>query len=151
MAENQGDAKLFFGGVPTTPEVNLLHDRFDDAPIGTVITYEEVSDIIKTPKGDSRFWTVTGRWRKSSFKKNNTVITCIPGLGFKVATPDERIQEATSKVTRGRKSIQFASVIASTTGTRGLSAANMRIRDHIASIPARLRLAELTAPKALDA
>ncbi|MCK9327971.1 MAG: hypothetical protein M0P69_20925 [Bacteroidales bacterium] len=151
MSENKSNGKLFFGGVPTTAEVNLLHDRYDDAPVGTIITYEDVSDIIKTHKGDSRFWTVTDRWRKSSFKKNNVVITCIPNVGFKLATPDERIQEATSKVARGRKSIQFASVIASTTGTRGLSESNRRVRDHIASIPSRLRLAELTSPKALDA
>ncbi len=150
MTSAISEGKLVFGGVPTNAEVNILLNRYDDAKPGTVIPYGEVEELIHTERDDSRFRTITSRWRRMSFRKHNSVIICIPNVGFKIAAPDERIQEASSKVTKGRRAITSGSVIAGTTPTRGLSDANIRVRDHIASIPARLRLAELTAPKPLD-
>jgi len=57
---------VYFGGIPTGPDVNKLNDTFKlrDMAQGDTILYSEVSKIIEQEPGSSRWDSVTNAWRK---------------------------------------------------------------------------------------
>jgi hypothetical protein len=54
-------------------------------------------------------------------------------------------------VSSARRKIYKSSAVAATTDASKLTEEQRRIRDHLRDIPAKLRLAELTAPKQISA
>lgn len=59
---------LYFGGVPTGPDVDMLMARLDAQP-GSSFSYEEIASIIGVDPRHSRFSTVTGAWRAKLFRE----------------------------------------------------------------------------------
>lgn len=93
--------KLFFGGVPTDPEINMLRERYPVADMspGQVIPYKEVAEVIGCPHGEHRFKTVTGRWRRLVENETQTVVIGTErGVGFKVLDNTGKIDLGQSKL-----------------------------------------------------
>lgn len=57
---------LYFGGVPTEPEIRALRERWPDDTLseGQTITYGEIAEVIQATPRSNRFQGVVARWRK---------------------------------------------------------------------------------------
>lgn len=102
---NTGSGRVYFGGVPTEPDVKKLLERFDveDMIPGHEIKYSEVSEVIGQPKEASRWRTVTTAWRRRLEKDRNIFIGCNPekkcfyvlSEGGKVGLSGSKLRSAT--------------------------------------------------------
>lgn len=61
---------LYFGGVPTGPEVDILMAKLD-AQSGTSFTIEEIGKLISIDPRHNRFTTVTNAWRNKLFRERS--------------------------------------------------------------------------------
>lgn len=73
-----GKSGIYFGGIPTEPDVNKLAEVFKTQEMvpGKQILYSEVCDIIKQKPGSSRWRSVTDAWRKKIEKDGNVIMSC---------------------------------------------------------------------------
>src|SRR5688500_14685205 len=78
---------LFYGGIPTTPDVNKLTEAFDPRG-GISISYEEIEEIIGAKWPSNRFVTVVSRWRKLMFRERN-IQSRAEGKAIHFLTDDE--------------------------------------------------------------
>lgn len=98
--------KLFFGGVPTGPNVDALMKL--DCTLGTSISYEDISAIILTDPKSHRFLTVTNAYRKRLFRER-LIQTKAEGGAIHFLTADQADTRGRDNVTRiGRKSRRTA-------------------------------------------
>ena len=91
MSKGNGgkDAKLFFGGVPTEPDVKKLHEAFGVPDRGAVVSHSEIAAVIGVYRDESRYWTVVNRWRKDIEQEHGIVSDVDPGNAVEFLT-DER-------------------------------------------------------------
>ena len=77
---SEGRGKLYFGGIPTEPDVNLLMRSFDinEMNPGYTVDYSKVSEIINQRIRSSRWRTVTMAWRKRLEKGHGIFLDCDP-------------------------------------------------------------------------
>lgn len=85
-------SKLFFGGVPTEPDVKKLIDAYG-VPQPGMIPYADVAAVIGLDPKSTRWRSVTDAWRFRLRRENNIEVRAIPGMGFKVLTEQERIPD----------------------------------------------------------
>jgi hypothetical protein len=78
---------VFFGGVPTKREVDLLMEQVEAAP-GSAVSYEKVARLIEVKANTSRFRTVTNVWRRRLFREHLTQTTAYGGA-FHFLSADE--------------------------------------------------------------
>lgn len=82
--------KLFYGGIPTGPDVERLM-MLDISP-GDSIEYAVIENTISVSRKDSRFYTVTRVWREQLLRDRRLhVVPC--GGAFRALTPNEAISE----------------------------------------------------------
>lgn len=93
MTTKAKDGVLFFGGVPTDPDIATLRNAYpvEDLTEGRVILYEDVGKLIMEGPKTHRFRTVTKRWRKMLEQENSIVLGSKAGVGFLVLSPQERV------------------------------------------------------------
>lgn len=91
--------KLFFGGVPTAPDVKRLLEHFG-SPQPRLITHEDVEAVLGITRHTSRYRSVTGAWRKLLEQEHNILVSGAPG-GFQILTSPERIDHAMHQRTKG--------------------------------------------------
>lgn len=74
----KGQKTIYFGGVPTGPDVNKLVDKYpiEKLILGYKMPYSEISEVIEQPIRSSRFRSVTEAWRKKMEKDYNIIIRC---------------------------------------------------------------------------
>lgn len=84
-------SKLYLGGIPTGPDVKRMHEAFDARSVGESITHTEVEAVLEVDRHSNRYRTVTSAWRRERLGQDNVEIGVIPGEGFKVLTPSERV------------------------------------------------------------
>lgn len=94
---------LFFGGVPTGPDVDLLMDRFPVGPDVSVSYFDIVETIGVTPSAP-RFRTITTAWRNRVFRQRGLQSKCQGGT-FTFLTADEAHDRAYSGVEKIGRSI----------------------------------------------
>ena len=138
---------LFFGGVPTAPDVKKLDEAIGLPSEGMLIQYEKLESIIGCGRDASRYATVVHAWRKRLWNEHNLLLIAVEGEGLKVANPAERVETAAKKAKHGKRAIMVASVIALRTEPERLTAPQRETRAWLADVPSRLRLAEQVAPK----
>jgi hypothetical protein len=105
---------LFFGGVPTEPDVRALRDAFPDSKMahGDLITHAQVEATIGTSRASSRYRTVTTRWRKAVERETGRVILGPEkGVGFRVLDNTQKIDLGYLKFTSAVRSARRAHVI----------------------------------------
>jgi hypothetical protein len=143
-------SKLFFGGLPTKLEVDKLMELIDGKDEGFLAPWPEVESIIGSSRNTNRALTVIKAWKARAFRERNIALVSVPGSGYRIAAPDERVTVSASMVMAGKRRIVKAATLAATTDGNRLNEEGRRTREHLMGIPARLRLAELTAPKAIN-
>jgi hypothetical protein len=153
MSDNntQKVTKLFFGSLPTKPDIDKIINAFppETLTIGKFIQYDTISSLIGSKYGTSRWRTVTFTWRERMRREFN-IIFLAGEKKFTVTDSKTRLDLCSRKVATGKRCIMKASEIASSTNKKFLSEDEKKLCDHIATLPGKLRLAELTAPKEID-
>ena len=138
---------LFFGGIPTQPDVDKLEKVYGIPAIGTVIPYQAIADLLGIALESSRFKTVTGQWRKKLDRIHNIVFRCIPGAAFEVADSHGRVDLASRGYKMGVRKVVRCSNIAARTDRSTLSAEESRVCDHLERVASAHLLAAKTSAK----
>jgi len=108
---------LFFGGLPTEPDVKKIKEAYPDSELvtGKLIPYQDIAELIKQPFGTSRFRTVTNAWRKDVEKLTNKIIGVEPNIGFKVLSEPEKVVYGGQKLKMAGRAARRSYVIAART------------------------------------
>lgn len=144
-------AKPLFCGLPTKIDVDKLMELFKQFKEGDIIPYIAVEQHGSITRHTGRYGSVVSSWRRRLMREENVLLIAVANEGYRIAPPAERMNYSANQTFQGRRRIMRASVIASATDPGRLSDEHKRLRDHLQALPARLRLAELTAPKQLSA
>lgn len=97
------NSKMFFGGIPTRPDVQAIMDKIV-LEAGQTVSKSEISQIIQQPEDSSRFYTVTTAWRKRMFSELNLEII-VDGDNYRALLPHERLSHNVGKFTRSGRMI----------------------------------------------
>lgn len=84
-------SKLFFGGIPTAPDVKKLREAFTDVKEGTDFDHEQIAAILGLDPRTSRYRSVTTAWRKEMLTQHNIEIAAVATIGFRALTGAERL------------------------------------------------------------
>lgn len=95
-AQNR-DRQLYFGGVPTEPDVKRILDKWGVPTEGQTIGYDDIEALIHTPRTAHRFRTVTHAWRSQLLRAHNVRMLCVDGVGFCAGTPEQRLNEVVDR------------------------------------------------------
>lgn len=98
------EARPFFGGVPTEPDVNRLMKEFEPKS-GTVVSHEAVEAVLGLNRSESRYRTVTTAWRRRLFREENVDTVVTPGHGFRFLREGERVRESVKDFGRNVRGI----------------------------------------------
>jgi hypothetical protein len=142
-------ADMFFGGIPTAPDVEKLVEKFGVPAVGLLISYAEVTAVIREEKESFRFKSITTAWRKLLYNEHNLVLKAVATQGYEVLDNKQRVTFSTGKYKHGLKHIRKSADIASRTAEDGLSNEEKRARDHIVHTSGLLQLAAATEARKL--
>ena len=98
-------SKMFFGGMPTGPDVRKLMKAFAALSEGDEITHESVESVLEIVRRDSRYKTVTTAWRRQLLKDRNIELAAIANIGFRALTPSERVSGAVAGIRYGVRKV----------------------------------------------
>ncbi|KQP36110.1 hypothetical protein [Pseudorhodoferax sp. Leaf274] len=87
-------SKVYFGGMPTEPDVKKLLAAFPDIQEGDEIAHEDIERVIGHKREDNRYRAVVAAWRKRLLNDENQDLGAVSGIGFKCLAPDERISRS---------------------------------------------------------
>lgn len=90
-------SELYFGGVPVEPDVKKLLKVYPTLNVGDVIRHSEIEEHLGVKYRSSRYRTVTDAWRKRMFCDQNILLGAVSGVGFKVLSPDERLDRVSGR------------------------------------------------------
>lgn len=96
-------SKMFFGGMPTGPDVRKLIAAFGKPTPGTEITHEEIEAVLSITRKESRYSVVTLAWRKQLLKDDSIDIGAVNGIGFRALIDSERVSNGVSGVQQGAR------------------------------------------------
>lgn len=85
-------SKMFFGGIPTAPEVEKLIKTFEPFDVGNIILHESIEKVLGHPIRSARYKVVTNAWRRKLLQHFNIELGSLHGLGLKVLSNGERIE-----------------------------------------------------------
>ena len=143
---------LFFGGVPTGPDVRRLREAFpdDDMPEGRVISYDEVEEVLGRERGSSRFETVTSIWRRVFERDTGRILHRVRQEGFKVIVDREKVQLAAQKISTAGRLSRRAVVVGSAVDRKNLTADELAAHEVLSKKAAALTLtASLRSAKSI--
>jgi len=111
-----GKVSLCFGGVPTDPDVKRIRERWPDTELkeGDTISYEDVEETIGSARLDTRFQSVTTRWRRLVFKETGKLLECNPNVGFVVASNGEKLNHGQRKLRSAFKAVRRSAEVTET-------------------------------------
>ena len=95
--------KMFFGGMPTGPDVRKLITAFGKPTPGTEMTHEEIEEVLSISRKENRYFAVTGAWRKQLLKDDGIDIGAVAGIGFRSLLDGERVSNGISGVQQGAR------------------------------------------------
>lgn len=147
---NKEASKLFFGGMPTEPDVKKLKEKFKTLDEGTLISYKAVSKVIGEPKGSCRFMSVTHQWRKQLFVEKNILLTCVMNEGYLVSDPSTRVRVGVHYKNKSIRDAKSSGRILIGTDTSRLSADEKRTWDRTLLSTSNIIAASATEPKPLN-
>jgi len=124
------DKNLFWGGVPTEPDVKLIRNNWPDLPEGLAISYNDIARLLGIDAKSNRFLTVTTRWRSILFQEKNIVIGCRAGYKFVVLSPEGRVDLGARKIKTGMRIVRKSHRILVYTDRSRLSREGQAILDH---------------------
>ncbi len=142
-------AKVFFGGVPTEPDVKKLIGAYGSPAEGTVLPYDELSEVLQLSRRSSRFRTVITAWRKQLLKEYNLDSKARVGEGIVILTPEQRVEESGKNLLSSARQVRRGFVRASTVPTARLDGISRQKHDHMMRIGRVMHDAITTNCKAL--
>lgn len=104
-------SQVFFGGVPTDPDIQALRARWPESglSVGMVIPFDEIEALLRMRRSDCRFKTVTNRWRKVIENGTGTIILGSErGIGFRVLSNSQKLDLGNQKFASAVKSSRRA-------------------------------------------
>lgn len=109
------ESKLFFGGVPTAPDVRKMIDVVLALAPGHTVTYEALSAQIEVSEESSRFQTVLRACRRELEQAHNVATEAVRGVGIRRLPEDERAAQGAKTfrggVRRVKRSVEQVSAI----------------------------------------
>jgi len=144
--------KVYFGGLPTEPDVKALRSAFPDHALvpGKVIAYGEASDVIRAPYGSARFQTVTSAWRRIVEKETNKIIDVIPGEAFVVLSESEKVDVGGKKLREAGMAARRSFVICARVDVLGLKEEERLRLSHLQDVQGKvIAAAQLRGKKRL--
>jgi hypothetical protein len=135
---------LYFGGMPTGPDVRLLEEKFPDPQPGDLFTYAQIAKTISIPFEDydksttaiRRIKTVIEAWKKDLIKRSIS-LGAVRRDGYVVLTAsqalDGLLEDVTNKIVRRTTRVRKTASYIKPTDT--ITAAK---RDHIMQISAKI-------------
>lgn len=115
------EAKEYFGGLPTKPDVDAIMKAYPNLKEGDVITYREIEEVIGKTWTSSRFRTVTLAWRRELYNEYNLHVRCDPAVAFHVELPKERVSTGFKKARGGFRKIRRSADLVARTDQAALS------------------------------
>lgn len=103
------ESKLFFGGVPVGPDVDLLERTFPDLKHEQVLTHDEIAAVIGCSRPSPRYWSVMKGWKDRLREDHNIEMSTVRSVGYQVMTNEQRVDAHIAKGTGGFKAIGTAS------------------------------------------
>ena len=144
-------SKLFFGGVPTGPEVDRLMKSLT-IEAGQRVPYSTVEELTGLSASENRFRAVTNAWRKRVFREKALEVKAEGGC-FIILTPDEALTHGITAFHRvgralGRANVKV-SVINETQLTTERATTKRLLQREIGMVAdaARRAAKEIAAPK----
>lgn len=129
------------------PEVDALMEVLSNHTEGDVIAYEAIEKATATSKETNRGRAIIASWKRRAMRERSVLLVAIPGNGYEVADSAGKLTFGASEVKSANRKIVRAGVVAETADPAKLDDEGRRLRDHLRTLQARLRLAELMAPK----
>lgn len=150
------DAKVYFGGLPTKPDVDkIMRSIKAEERRGGVVKHEEIEGLIKVERTENRYKTVCNAWRKKVFTAHGVKIVGdrpdVVGVGFAVLTNKEQIAEAERQYGKGRRRVGAGWKTAALVTEEDLEEADLKRRDHAIQTGVQLFTAHREAQKSLAA
>jgi hypothetical protein len=134
---------VFFGGVPTEPDVEKLRKEWPEEELepGDIIPYDEVCSIIGVKFRQSRFRTVTNAWRKMVEEETNIIIGTEPSVGFRVLSESEKAKLSGSKLRASTRAAKRSYIVAARVDRCKLEEEEQKKLDHYVGVSAKIILA----------
>jgi hypothetical protein len=122
---------VFFGGIPTGPDIRLLREMYPDSELGeTVIPYQKVAEILRCDRNSNRFKTITNRWRKLVEVESGKVLGVKKGEGFVVLNDREKLDLSWQKLRTAARCANRSRVVASRVSISNLSSEDRARLEH---------------------
>ena len=118
-------------GVPTDLDVRRLREAFGVPEIGTVITYDEVTAVLKIPRTTCRWRTVTGAWRRGLMAECRIIMGCKQGEGFIALDDPSKVDLGAHKLRSGLRAFRRTSKVIAHTDMNKLTTEERRRADHV--------------------
>lgn len=143
---------LYFGGLPTAPDVRTWLDRWPIETLvpGKVLRPAELAAAIGVQPGQNRYRTVESAFRKMLRRDHNIEFRKQHGE-LTIMGPDDRILYAGGRQESGVRIIKRSGKMIYRTDTSKCSPEMKKIAEHRVRLAATVSAAERTAPKQLKA
>lgn len=139
-----GKAELFFGGIPTKPDVDKIARRWPTHALtpGQTIPYREVAEVIGETVRSNRFRSVTNAWRKSVEPGH---FIGADGQGhFVVMTESDKLALGQAKMKTAGRLVRRSVIVGTMIDVKSLSEeerqAHQRLQDRQSKIRAAMQL-----------
>jgi len=93
--------KTYFGGMPTGPDVRKLTKAVGCPAEGSLITHEQLEQILEETRTSGRYRVVVTAWRKKLLADHNVDTEAEHGQGLRVLRAEERISKGIQGVQAG--------------------------------------------------
>jgi hypothetical protein len=113
-------------GIPTDPDVRLLLARYGVPAEGWLIAHRELEEVLGVDRRSHRYGTVIAAWRKRLQDEHNVVLIAVPGVGYKVGTPDDRVEHGSRRIRTGQRITRRAYRVIGTTDLARASEPNRK-------------------------
>lgn len=142
-------SKLYFGGIPTEPDVKRLEKRFG-APAPGVIEHAEIEETIGQQRDSSRYRTVVAAWRRRLLREENIASAADPGVGIRILTEPERVDHAQRHLGLSAKRVVKEHRWAMMIDASKLDDVSRHKRDHVIRVSASMAAAASGGMKELS-
>ena len=139
-----GKQKLFFGGIPTEPDITALKESFPASTLkpGVLVSYQDIEKVISCAIRSNRFRTVVNRWREELEKDGGIVTRCQNGVGVLVLSDSGKLDYAGDKFRSAARLVRRSSRIVARIDVQNLDESE---RDRLLKLEKRNAAVELIA------
>lgn len=143
--------KLFTGGIPYGPDVKRIVEALPVPSLteGTVITHEQLEEILGYKRGTSRYYGVINSWIGRQKNENSIFMRWEAATGIKVLDPAGLLNHGETKTRQKATQILRALNIFAWVDRNRLDANGQRRLDHQILVATKLRDAATSAKKEL--